>query len=218
MSPLPATRWNPSGLNSNCGFCSISYALEQQKGFLITADQLYDQTLERLHIPRNGNQIPLPYALIFPVAGQAQPPIPVHYQALEGHGMGAADYTIWSVARHAGLELKAGDKTLLNHLVEFAAQKHTPWRLDDFITARMSIPALAARGATFANMKRHVETSLNGNSIIGSIKAQHFVNMSFNPAGEWTVFDAQSGLRYDGKLLKAKMISLDLFERVSTGN
>jgi hypothetical protein len=212
---LPSTRWNPSGLKTNCGFCAISYALEQQKGKLVHADELYEQTLQRLGVVRQGNADPIPRMLIFPGLNLDETRIRVEYHELEGRGRGPADYTIWSVAQHAGLELKGGAKDLLNSLVQFGAESKPGWKLDDFIRARMNRSELAGR-ATFANMKNYVENNLRGNSIIGSIKAQHFVNMAFGSAGEWRVFDAQKGVPYDGRHIKTELGSLDLFERVST--
>ncbi len=215
MASLPPTRWNPSGWTSNCGFCSISYALELQKNVLLNADQLYEQTLERLGIVRQGNHDPIPRLLIFPGLNLDEARIRVEYHELEGRGRGAADYTIWSVARSAGLELKSGDKNMLNGLVKFAAEARPGWKLDDFVNAWMSRPGLPGT-ATFTAMKRHVEQNLKGVSIIGSIPRQHFVNMHFSPSGEWKVFDAQRGQSYDGRRIKAELASLDLFERVST--
>jgi len=210
---LPSTRWNPGGLKTNCGFCSISYALEQQKGRLVTADELYEQTLQRLGVTREGDGDPIPRMLIFPVLNLDAIKIRAGYEKLGGWGRGASDYTIWSVARHVGWELKTGAKDLLNSLVQFAAESKSGWRLDDFVRARMNRPGMAAR-TTFANMKSYVERDLKGNSIIGSINKHHFVNMSFSPAGEWKVFDAQKGMPYDGRRIKAELGSLDLFERV----
>ncbi|MDR3772520.1 MAG: hypothetical protein P4L26_04175 [Terracidiphilus sp.] len=202
-------------MKTNCGFCAISYALEQQKGKLVTADELYEQTLQRLGVVRQGNGDPIPRMLIFPGLNLDQAKIRVEYHELEGRGRGPADYTIWSVAQHAGLELKSGAKDLLNSLVQFGAESKPGWRLDDFVRVRMNRPELAGR-ATFASMKNYVETNLKGNSIVGSIHAQHFVNMAFSSAGEWKVFDAQKGLAYDGRRIRAELRSLDLFERVST--
>jgi hypothetical protein len=139
--------------------------------------------------------------LIFPGLNLDEAKIRVQYHELEGKGRGPADYTIWSVAQHAGLELKSGAKDLLNSLVRFGAENKPGWRLDDFVRARMNRPELAGR-ASFANMKNYVENTLKGNSIIGSIKAQHFVNMSFNSAGEWKVYDAQKGMPMKGDGLK----------------
>ncbi len=212
--PWPPTRWNPSGLTTNCGFCSISYALEQQKGILVDADRLYIQTLQRLGIERRGAVDPIPRMLIFPEWKLDQVAPRGEYHELEGRGRGPADYTIWSVAHDVGLGLKSGDKTLLNSLVEFAARSTPRWTLDDFIRARMNRPELAGK-ASFTSMKIHVENSLKGNSIIGSIKGQHFVNLHLT-SGEFKVFDAQKGVSYDGPRIKAQLGPLDLFERVLT--
>jgi hypothetical protein len=215
-APWPPTRWNPSGLTTNCGFCAVSYALEQQKGKLIDADELYVQTLQRLGIDKQKDRDPIPRSLIFPGAKVNEAAIRSEYHELEDRGRGPADYTIWSVAHHAGLDLKGGDKLLLNSLVEFAAISAPRWKLDDFVTARMSRPDLTGR-ASFTTMKSHVENSLKGNSIIGSIARKHFVNLSISPLGELKVFDAQRGMSYDGRRIKAEFDRLDLFERVTTG-
>jgi hypothetical protein len=142
--------------------------------------------------------------------------IRIEYHELEGRGRGPSDYTIWSVAHLAGLDLKSGDKVFLNSLMEFAAHSAPQLKLDDFVQARMDHPELAGR-ASFASMKTHVESSLKGNSIIGSIARKHFVNLSISPSGELKVFDAQKGVSYDGRHMKAEFDRLDLFERVTTG-
>ncbi len=214
--PLFRTRWNPQGFKTNCGFCAISYALEQQKGTFLDADKIYDMTLEQLKIEKEGNRDPLPRLLIFPGPGVDGAVARGGYQPLGEGGRSPANYTIWAVASLVGLGLKSGDRQLLNSLIEFASRSKPGWKLDDFVEARMDRPGLAAK-ATFASMKRHVEEELKGNSIIGSIGRSHFVNMSFDPRGEWKVFDAQRNMQYDGRRIKAEFASLDLFERVSTG-
>lgn len=212
------TRWNPSGLSNNCGFCAISYALEMQNGTLLSADDLYERTLERLHIERKGNEDPVPRMLVFPEVGLDGMRVSVQYAELEGRGRGLSDYTIWSVAENAGLRLESGDKDMLRALMEFAERSQARWTLDDFVRARAERPGLAVR-PPMAAVKKHVEDSLKGNSIIGSKSrgysgTGHFMNMSFSPQGEWKLFDPQIGTPFDGKNLKRVLGQIDLFERV----
>jgi hypothetical protein len=211
----PPTRWNPSGLKTNCGFCAISYAREQQKGTLVDADQLYLQTLQRLGIDRHGDEDPIPRSLIFPQFDLDKAAIKSQYHELECRGRGPSDYTIWSVAHYAGLDLKSGDKKLLDSLVEFAANSARGWKLDTFVQARMTRPELAGR-ASFKDMKSYVMNNLKGHAIIGSIGRGHFVNVTITPRGELKVFDPQKGITCDGRHIKAEFGRLDLFERVTT--
>jgi hypothetical protein len=214
------TRWNPRALADNCGFCAISYALERsyalepEKETFKNADQLYEFTLERLGIERHGNVDPVPRALLFPVKGDhGRMNLPVGYEALNGGAIGPNDYTVVSVAEHAGLKLEPGARDILNAFLKFAAQSRPPLKLDAFVKARMNIPALAGK-ASFLSMKVHMEKELMGNSIVGSTDRKHFVNLNVGPTGTTTIFDAQIGSEYDGSRVLATLREIALFERV----
>jgi hypothetical protein len=201
------TRWNPSGLKTNCGFCAISYALEKQKGILVDADRLYAETLQRLEI-----QSPLPHMLMFPEPGLDERPIRTGYEGLDGRGRSPADYSLWSVAHDAGLELKSGDRDLLNSLMKFASDKGAGWSLDEFVRKRKT-----GRTATLDQLKQYVRDSLKGHSIIGSIKGQHFMNLEYNSTTGLKAFDPQIGVACEIPQVKNRLGVLDLFERVTTG-
>lgn len=205
--------WNPRGVEDNCGFCAISYALQQQKGIFLNADQLYDQTMEKFHIEKRGNESPVPRTLIFPEPGLSETKWPETYRAFQGTMYTPAQYTIRSVGEEFGLEFHPGDKDLVNALIKFAFDARAGWTLDDFVKDRAQRPGARA---PFAAQKAYIERELKGNWVIGSKAAKHYVNMSFTPGGKWELFDAQIGMSYDGKGMRAKMPSLELFDRVST--
>ena len=207
------TRWNPRGLEDNCGFCAISYALQQLGKPPQNADELYTEMMRRFGIVVAGNRDPVPRTLIFPKPDLDGSPWPVEYEELGARGISPSQYTIRSAASTFGLKLEGGDRDLVNALIEFAYGARPGWKLDDFVHHRMQRPGLAGK-ANFAAHKSHIERQLSGNWIIGSTDAKHYVNMSFTPAGEWKVIDAQSGATYDGRSLKARMGSLALFDRV----
>jgi len=206
--------WNPNNRSDNCGFCAISYALQLQKGVFLDADQLYNRMMEKFHIPREGNESPVPRTLIFPAPNLSDVQWRDSYRAFQDTMYTPAQYTIRSVAEEFGLDLQPGDKDLVNALISYAYNAPPGWKFDDFVRQRSQ---RAGAAAGFTAQKSYMERQLKGNWIIGSKDAIHYVNMSFTPAGEWKVFDPQIGVPYDGKGLMAKMPSLDLFDRVLTG-
>ena len=68
--------------------------------------------------------------------------------------------------------------------------------------------------ATGDTVKQHIMKEMGGHSIVGSKTANHFINVHIDRAGHITAFDAQDGLRYDGKSLYARLGSVDLFLRL----
>jgi hypothetical protein len=208
------SRWNPRNLSENCGFCAVSYALEQQKGIFIDADQLYSKMMEKFGFERQGGESPVPRTLIFPDPNLSDMKWTDAYSAFRDTMYTPAQYTVRSVAEEVSLDLKPGDRAVVNALIKFAYDAAPGWRFDDFVRQRSQRPGVTAG---FGAQKQYMEAQLKGNWVIGSKEAKHYVNMSFTPAGEWKVFDAQIGVAYDGKGMKAKMPSLDLFDRVSTG-
>jgi len=213
MSDPAKTKWNPNGLGTNCGFCAISYALEQQNGnFVKNADELYDETLAFLGIEKLANNgDPLPRMLVFSQPNLDQITPSVEYSAIRPpHTL--SDYTIEAVAGREALELKPGDKYVANALLLYATRAFGKWTLDDFIQARSQRPGLRVQ-PSFATMKKTVEDGLRGNAIIGGKDGKHFLNMSFDHNNQWKLFDPQSGRDADGLRAKALLGEINLFER-----
>lgn len=206
------SRWNPSKLKDNCGYCAISYALEQ-KGIILDADGLYNQLMDDFDIDRRTRATPVPRTLIFPKQIDLdKTPWPPNYEELQAKGHTPSDYTIRSVALHFKLHLSGEDKQVVNSLVEYAADfAKAGWKRDDFVRYRLQ----RLGKANSASEKDKIEKSLKGNFILGSTDAKHYVNMSFSPTGEWRVFDPQDGVLYEPHHVKVKLGIIALFDRAT---
>lgn len=213
--PLPPTRCNPSGLTTNCGFCAVSWALQCRKNVTLNADQLYVQTLERLGLPVDQETDPVPRMLIFPGARLEDNPIRASYEALAHTVHGLSGYTITSVAEAHDLKTRHGNRELLQLLVDYYARMGpATWTIDDFVRARLNQLRAAGQNPSLRALRIHVANELGGDSIIGSKTVNHFVNLSINASGGISAYDAQDGRTYDGRGLKARLNTIDLFLRI----
>src|SRR5262249_53075467 len=138
--------------------------------------------------------------------------VPTSYSALTSRGHGPSSYTIDAVASANKLPFKLSIKGLDLHRQFFHFYSNTSpshWDVADFVTARRtSLPPLA----NFDAVRRHIMQELQGDSIVGSKQANHFINVHVAETGHIKAHDAQSGQWYCGSSLYARLGgSIDLF-------
>lgn len=214
------TDYNPNGLKDNCGFCAISRGLQlQNHGVLINADELYEQTLQRLNLERQGGTDPVPRQLIFPEPDWSQVTVRTSYSVLVEGTRTLSDYTITQVA-HASykgkrqeryrLRFDLGNRELLSDFIkEKAARPSTTLR--DFAQKRWNYLKSQGKRPSIQGVEGYVANQLVGHSIIGSKSRDHFINAEIDPSGTVKGFDAQDGRLYDGKGLLDRLESVDLY-------
>jgi hypothetical protein len=207
------TIWNPSGLTTNCGFCSIAQALFL-KGIHTDADKLYLETLEHLGIKREGNKDPIPRQLIFPDPFLDSVPIRTEYKALADAGRGPSSYTISSVASDNNLPfaLHNRDLTLFRQFFDFYAHnRHGSWDIATFVDMRLEfLHSHGNKQASAASVRKHVLDSLGGHSIFGSKAVNHYINVEIDKTGHIKATDAQDGQHYDGGTLHTRLRAVDM--------
>lgn len=208
-----STPYNPGSSTTNCGFCAIAHGLFVQQGVRVTADELCERTLTRLGLTRQGGRDPLPRMLIFPDAMLDSVPPSAEYSALQGRAHGLSSYTITSVAQDWGLRFTAGirDLDLPRQFFEFSANLTGDWTLDSFVQQRREFLEERGRTPNLEALQRHIADALGGHSILGSKTSNHYINAHIDPCGHVTAYDAQDGSFYDGRGLKRRLRSVDLF-------
>jgi hypothetical protein len=211
-----STDYNPDGRKDNCGFCAIAHGLHLQKAsVLLTADQLYDQTLQRLNLEREGGNDPIPRQLIFPEATWSSVAVRANYSALSERTRALSDYTITAVAEASGLRFRNGNLDLVRDFMkDFSTIGSHPSSLKDFVQARWNYLQSQGKNPKIQSVERYVTGELVGHSIMGSKSKGHFINAEIDPSGAVKGFDAQDGSRYDGKGLLQRLNSVDLFMRL----
>ena len=212
-----ATLYNPGGSKTNCGFCSIAFALHTVKNQFVDADRLYTATLERLGLHVENGRDPIPRQLIFPEPNLDSLPISHLYRALEGTPLGLSGYTITSVAsaNHLNFDFKMSGLDLPRQFVKFSAE--TPpkqWSLTGFVDWRRNWLNERGLNPPVAKVREQIVKELEGTSIIGSKTSNHYINMRIDPSGVIRADDPQDGRQYDGKGLSDRMLTLDLMMRI----
>lgn len=219
-----STAYNPRGLRDNCGYCSISKALElqgKQKTFR-DADQLYHETVERLGVSTAGNPVPISRQLIFPDSqlGSLRPR--PGYEVLGERGRSLDDYAVTSVASSFKLEfrqhtknasqVRQGSAFLPEQFVRFYA-KHGPshWDVREFLEMRLDFLAEQGRNPSMQGLRTNLESELVGNAIIGSKDSNHYMTMQIDPDFHVIGVDPQDGATYGGAGLLERLQSIDLF-------
>jgi hypothetical protein len=210
-----STPYNPEGRTDNCGFCAIAHGLcLQNAAAVVTADQLYSDTLERLGLEREGNRDPIPRQLIFPEPMLHSIPVSVAYDALSERTLGLSSYTITAVAEASGLRFNpAGDLDLVRQFVQ-GFSNHGRWSIHEFVEARLDFLRSQGKNPNPRSLERHVLGGLVGHSIMGSKTKDHFLNAHIDGSGFVQGFDAQDGTRHDGRGLMRRLGSVDLFMRL----
>ena len=207
------TIYNPSGLTTNCGFCSIAHAL-LLRGIRTDADKLYLETLERLGIKGDGNKDPIPRQLIFPDPLMDGVPISTEYKALADAGHGPSSYTISSVASAYELQftLHNRDLTLFRQFFDFCARSgRGSWNIASFVDMRLDfLHSHGSKQASADSVRKHVLDNLGGHSIFGSKTVNHYINVEIEKAGHIRAVDAQDGQSYDGATLSTRLRTVDM--------
>jgi hypothetical protein len=209
-----STPYNPGDSKDNCGFCAIAHGLYlQNPAVVVTADQLYLDTLQRLGLTREENKDPIPRMLIFPEPMLDSKRVSVAYDALLHRAHGLSSYTITSVAEATDLRFKgANDLSLVRQFMQGFSNK--TWTMKDFLQVRWDILKSQGRNPSFQGLERQIAGELVGHSIVGSKTKNHFINVHIDPSGSITAFDAQDGNRYDGRGLNYRLGTVDLFMRL----
>ncbi len=207
--------YNPTNRTDNCGFCAIAYALHLQKHIIVDADRLYLQTLERLGLTRDSGKDPIPRMLIFPEHGLDSARVSTKYSALSEGPHGLTSYTISSVAEANGLrfELKVRGLDLVRQFMNFSANMGlSTWTIRDFEQTRLKFLKSQALKPTLEGVRRQIAKEFGGHSIMGSTTANHFINIQIDAdrSGRIEAFDAQDGIKYDGRGLNSRLRTVDL--------
>lgn len=211
-----STDYNPDGRKDNCGFCAIARGLHLQKAsVLVTANQLYDQALQRLNLEREGGNDPVPRQLIFPEANWSSVAVRTDYSALSERTRALSDYTITAVAEASGLRFRNGNLDLVRDFMKgFSATAARPLTLKDFVQTRWNYLQSQGKNPNIQSVEKYVTCELIGHAIMGSKSKDHFINAEIDPSGAVKGFDAQDGQRYDGRSLLQRLGSVDLFMRL----
>ena len=210
------SQYNPSNRTDNCGFCAIAYALHLQKHIAIDADRLYLQTLERLGLTRDAGKDPIPRMLIFPDPILDSAAVRSDYSALSGSAHGLSSYTITSVAEASGLRFQAKiqDLELPRQFMMYYSNvgPGSAWAIRDFEQMRLNF--LRSRGLSpkLEDVKKYIANELRGHSILGSKGRKHYINVfvDIDRTGRIEAFDAQDGIKYDGRGLNSRLGGVDL--------
>lgn len=192
--PMAPTPYNPSGLATNCGYCSISRALARQGGEgaeIINADQLYLRTLEDLGLPLDTANDPVSRMLAFPdrLGFEGAKSRPGYEALFSGEGNRMSDYTITQVAQARGLNVTPANETLDLWSRYFSGP------LDEVTAARLEALEEAGRtGFTYPQLEASIARQralLPGDYIIGSTSNQHFMNLTITAEGRLIAEDVQ---------------------------
>ncbi len=234
---MASTLYNPRGDETNCGFCAVSYALERLKLALpgknvkwSNADDLYDRKLKRLRFTPDEAK-GFPRELIFPEQNWSGIPARGQYAALTHGTRALSDYTITKVASDEGLVyggqgLLAGGRPLTQseilgdnaaHFFAWYMENGVGrWKFDDFMKLRLNFleDRFERTGGNFdrAGAQMAITKALAGDSIVGSKKTNHFMNVSIDPVDSHVdVYDPQTGDHFDGKGLQGRLREVNLF-------
>jgi hypothetical protein len=214
-----SSRYNPHERTDNCGFCAIAYA-RAAKGIepFYDADELYEETIKRLGIKREGKRDPLPRLLIFPEKDLDAIPVRTEYQALPEHGHTLSDYTVTSVAEASGLSCtaKMEDLTLVQQFLHWCSNRGHDLEIGDFVDWRLNFLHERRLNPPRAAVESHIAKALAGDSIIGSKLRQHYINLriQMGRTGRIEATDPQNGATYDGRGLALRLTRVDLLVHV----
>ena len=219
-APLKPTPDNPSARTDNCGFCAISHALLAETGARPPggADGLHAAATERLQSRSAGAVEPPPHTLYADPLPRGTTDLTVaDLRAARGpvgggEGVfGPGDWTLARQAEVAGLRVNRMERGQVARGAEFL----NPARQGEHVEAAARRRA-AARGADFDDLSEPQQDSMraaaraalerDAASVPGNYIAHvgqrnggdHFVNVSIDANGNWTTYDAQSGVRGTG--------------------
>jgi hypothetical protein len=208
--------YNPNNRTDNCGFCAISYALHVQKHIDVDADALYLQTLARLGLAYTAGKDPIPRMLIFPAPRlEETAAVRTEYSALEGGVHGLSSYTITSVAEDFGLRFQPSITALelpRQFMAHYSTRTPGIWNIRDFEEKHLDYLKSRGLNPKLEDVRKYIAKELGGHSILGSKTRKHYMNVfiDIDRTGKIEAFDAQDGLKYDGRGLNSRLGSVDL--------
>ncbi|NJD07937.1 MAG: hypothetical protein FIA97_15795 [Methylococcaceae bacterium] len=224
VTPLKPTPDNPSARTDNCGFCAISHALFTETGVRPPggAEGLHAAATARLQ-SRSAVPIETPPHTLYadPLPRGTTDLTAADLRASRGpvgggEGVfGPGDWTLARQAEAAGLRVSSKEPGEVDRGADFlnpARQGQQAEHVEAVARCRAAV-----RGADFDNLPepqqeamraaartaraRQAAASVPGNYIayVGPKSGgNHFVNVSIDANGNWTTYDAQSGVRSTG--------------------